>query len=86
MEHVRNLLKACGKSGHIPTPLKRKQNPENVGKSKKRRMNQTLTDTVLPVIEHFSPEKDEQAKIYQNWINSGFVEKQIGLTKCLTFY
>ena len=86
MEHVRNFLKACGKSGHIPTPLKSKQNPENVGKSKKRRMNQSLTDTVLPVIEHFSPEKDEQAKIYQNWINSGFVEKQIALTKCLTFY
>ena len=86
MEHVRNLLKACGKSGHIPTPLKRKQNPENVGKSKKRRMNQTLTDTVLPVIEHFSPEKDEQAKIYQNWINSGFVENKLVLTKCLTFY
>ena len=85
MEHVRNLLKACGKSGHIPTPLKRKQNPENVGKSKKRRMNQTLTDTVLPVIEHFSPEKDDQAKIYQNWINSGFVEKQIGSDKVSDF-
>ena len=29
MDHVRNLLKACGKKGHIPRPLKRKQKVGN---------------------------------------------------------
>ena len=85
MEHVRNLLKACGKKGHIPRPLKRKQKVGNLGKSKKKRMNETITDTIVPLIEHFSPEKQEQAKIYQNWINSGLVEKKIGEDKVSDF-
>ena len=66
--------------GHIPTPLKRKQNPENVGKSKKRRMNTFWPDVYQ---EKEEIENDQTTNINTLIENPGFSNITQSILGCL---